>query len=118
MFEATLKDLVGKVEGARGAAVLNIDGLVIEAVDPKGGAVEPDDALPEYGLIVRQLAEIGSAAGIGAVEQLTIEGAGRTTLVRRLGENYVAALVVDTGAILGKAHFYLRVAAPDLAREL
>ena len=25
---------------------------------------------------------------------------------------------VNTGAILGKAHFYLRVAAPDLAREL
>lgn len=118
MFEATLKDLVGKVKGARGAAVLNLDGLVVEAVDPDGKGVEPDDALPEYGLIVRQLSEIGAAAGIGGVDQLTIEGDDRTTLVRKLDDNYVAALVVDTGAILGKAHFYLRVAAPDLAREL
>lgn len=118
MFEATLKQLVGKVEGARGAAVLNLDGLVIEAVDGDGAPVEPDAALPEYGLIVRQLAEIGKQAAIGGVDHLTLEGDDRTTLVRKLDPNYLAALVIDTGAILGKAHFYLRVAAPDLAREL
>lgn len=118
MFESTLKDLVGKVQGARGAAVLNLDGLVIEAVDAKGGFVDPDDALPEYGLIVRQLADLGDAAEIGGVEQVTVDGDDRTTLIRKLDDNYVAALVVDSGAILGKAHFYLRIAAPDLAREL
>lgn len=118
MFEATLKDLVGKVHGARGAAVLNLDGLVIEAVDADGANVEPDAALPEYGLIVRQLADIGGAADIGGVEQVTVDGDKRTTLIRRLDDNYVAALVVDADAIVGKAHFYLRIAAPDLAREL
>ena len=118
MFEATLKTLVDKVQGAHGAAVLNLDGLVIEAVDAKGALVEPDQALPEYGLILRQLADLGDAAAIGGVEQVTVDGEKRTTLVRKLDDNYVAALVVDSGSILGKAHFYLRVAAPDLAREL
>lgn len=118
MFEATLKTLVGKVPGAQSAAVLNLDGLVIEAVDAEGAFVEPDDALPEYGLIVRQLADIGGVAAIGGVEQVTVDGEKRTTLIRKLDDNYVAALVVDSGAVLGKAHFYLRVAAPDLAREL
>lgn len=118
MFEATLKNLVGKVDGARGAAVLNLDGLVIDAVDAEGARVEPDKALPEYGLIVRQIADLGDAAAIGDVEQVTVDGAERTTLIRRLDDNYVAALVVEHGSILGKAHFYLRIAAPDLAREL
>ena len=40
------------------------------------------------------------------------------TLVRALDDNYVVALQVEPGTILGRAHFYLRVAAPDLAREL
>lgn len=118
MFEATLKDLVGKVKGAHGAAVLNLDGLVIEAVDADGAGVDPDDALPEYGLIVRQLADLGEAADIGGVDQVTVDGDSRTTLIRKLDDNYVAALVVGRDAIVGKAHFYLRIAAPDLAREL
>ena len=97
---------------------MNTDGLVIEAVDDKGSPVAADGVMAEYGLIVRQLTEIGPAAEIGGVEQLTIDGDGRSTLIRRLDDNYVAALVVEKGAIIGKAHFYLRVAAPDLAREL
>lgn len=118
MFEATLKNLVEKVDGAHGAAVLNLDGLVIEAVGADGAPVEADSALPEYGLIARQLAEVADAAEVGALKQLTVAGSERTTCVRMLGDHYVAALVVDGKGVLGKAHFYLRVAAPDLEREL
>lgn len=118
MFESTLKRLVDKVDGAHGAAVLNLDGLIIEAVDGEGAAVEAADALSEYGLIVRQLLDIGDAADLGKVGQLTIEGQDRTTLIRQLDDQYIAALQIGGSAIVGKAHFYLRVAAPDLAREL
>lgn len=118
MFGQTLKQLVDKVDGARGAAVLNVDGLVIEAVDADGKGVDPDAALPEYGVIIRQLTEIGGAAGMGEVGEFTIEGKDRTTLLRRLSDAYVVALAVPPEAILGKARFYLRVASPDLAREL
>lgn len=118
MFAKTLKQLVDKVDGAHGAAVLNGDGLVIEAVDARGEAIEADATLPEYGIIVRQLAEIGGAAGMGEVGEFTVEGADRVTVLRRLTDKYVAALAVPADAVIGKARFYLRVAAPDLAREL
>lgn len=118
MFESTLKQLVDKVDGAQGAAVLNLDGLIIEAVDGAGEAVTTAEALSEYGLIVRQLLDIGDAADLGKVGQLTIEGQDRTTLIRQLDDQYIAALQVGSGSIVGKAHFYLRIAAPDLAREL
>ena len=118
MFQKTLKQLVDKVDGAHGAAVLNVDGLVIEAVDGDGYAVEADAALPEYGVIIRQLAEIGGAAGMGEVGEFTIEGTDRITVLRRLSDKYVVALAVPVDAVIGKARFYLRVASPDLAREL
>ncbi|MCA9537894.1 MAG: hypothetical protein KC620_03335 [Myxococcales bacterium] len=118
MFSKTLQRLISQVEGARGAAVLNIDGLVIEAVDAQGKRIAPDAALSEYGLIVRQLLDIGSAVEIGDVSHFTIAGEDRITLVRPLDEQYVAALQVAPQATIGKAQFYLRVAAPDLAREI
>ena len=47
MFESTLKQLVDKVDGAQGAAVLNLDGLIIEAVDGAGEAVATTRSTPQ-----------------------------------------------------------------------
>lgn len=118
MFAASLAGVVEKVEGAQGAAVLNLDGVVIEAVDATGARVAADEAIGDYASVFRQLFGVTEAAHLGEVEKLSVQGSDRVTLVRALDENYVVALQVDPGTILGKAHFYLRVAAPDLAREL
>ena len=118
MFEATLKQLVNQVDGARGAAVLNLDGVILEAVDEKGNDMGPDAALTEFAPVIGQLLGAAESADLGEPTQLTLEGAERTTLVRSLSEKYVAALHVSPDTLIGKAHFQLRVAAPDLAREL
>lgn len=118
MFEATLKNLVEKVDGAQGAAVLNLDGLVIEAVGADGAPIDAGDAIAEYGRVARQLAEVNEAAEVGQLDQLTVEAEDRITCVRHLDEKYLAAIVVGADALVGKARFYLRIAAPDLAREL
>ena len=118
MFEATLKQLVNQVNGARGAAVLNLDGVILEAVDEKGNDMGPDAALTEFAPVIGQLLGAAESADLGEPTQLTLEGAERTTLVRSLSDKYVAALPVSPDTLIGKAHFQLRVAAPDLAREL
>jgi predicted regulator of Ras-like GTPase activity (Roadblock/LC7/MglB family) len=118
VFESTLKKLVNRVDGARGAAVLNLDGVVLEAVDEKGNDLGADAALSEYAPVIGQLLGATDSLDLGEPTQLTLEGAERTTLVRRLTDKYVAALHVSPDSLLGKAHFHLRVAAPDLAREL
>lgn len=118
MFESTLKRLVERIEGARGAALLSTDGLVIEAVDGAGRAVEGDDAAREYAAVFKQLLAIGEAIDLGEVTRFTVEGDAQCTLVRVLTPNYLVALNAPADVITGKAHFALRTAAPDLAREL
>jgi predicted regulator of Ras-like GTPase activity (Roadblock/LC7/MglB family) len=118
VFAATLRDVVSKLEGAQGAAVLNLDGVVIEAVDAAGQSVNPDEALGDYASVFTQLFGVTDAVELGEIQQLTVEGTDRLTLVRPLDAQYVVALQVSPDTIPGRAHFYLRVAAPDLAREL
>lgn len=119
MFQETLKQLVGQFDSARGAAVLNLDGLVIEAVDGAGKGCTPEDATIEYAQVFKQLIGVRDAVAIGKVQRLTIDGAEQLGLVRVLSPHYVVALSLPAGSVpSNKAHFYLRLAAPDLAREL
>lgn len=119
MFQETLKQLVGNFAGARGAAVLNLDGLVIEAVDGTGQPCKAENATIEYAQVFKQLLGVREAVATGKITRLTVDGADQLGLVRVLSPQYVVALSLPGGAITAdKAHFYLRVAAPDLAREL
>jgi predicted regulator of Ras-like GTPase activity (Roadblock/LC7/MglB family) len=117
VFESTLKKLVGEVEGALGAAVLSLDGLVIQAVDELGAPCDPELATTEYAQVLKHLMGVADEVALGAVDQFTVAGQRRLGLVRVLSRHYVVALNLPAGAIEGRGHFHLRVAAPDLARH-
>ncbi len=118
MFQHTLGQMVRKVDGALGAAVVSVEGLVIEAVDRRGEPIEADAAYAEYGQAVGRMLEIDDGVGLGEVQEFTLEGPDRKTLIRCLSRTYLAALQVSNDAIVGKAAFELRVAAPEMAMEL
>lgn len=119
MFQETLKGLVDQFADARGAAVLNLDGLVIEAVDGGGEPCAADEATIEYAQVFKQLLGVKDAVSMGKITRLTVNGAQQLGLVRVISPQYVVALSLEGGAEqANKGHFYLRIAAPDLAREL
>lgn len=118
MFEATLKQLIHDVGGAHGAAVLNLEGVVIEAVDADGASADAAEAAREYTAVFKQLLSVGEAVEMGRVTEFTIEGKARKTLLRVLTPQYVVAIITEHASLTARAHFYLRVAAPDLLREL
>lgn len=117
MFESSLARVVSQI-GARGAAVLGLDGLTIDAVDATGKLVAPEDAAREYALVFKQLAGVAESMEIGAVTDFTVEGADETLLLRLLTPQYVAVLRISNEVPPGKGRFYLRVVAPDIVREL
>lgn len=117
MFESTLARIV-QTSGGRSAALVSLDGLTIDAVGRDSHAVSPEDANREYGNVLKQLAGAGDAMGVGALSEVTLEGEHETTLVRFVTSQYFVALRVPRDALVGRARFLLRVAAPDLAREL
>ena len=118
MFEGPLGQIVRKVEGALGAAVISVEGLVIEAVDRGGDAIQPDAALAEYGLAMRHLMDLDGVAELGELRHCALESQDRTTLIRRLSPSYLAALQIGPKALASRAAFELRVASRDLAKEL
>lgn len=117
MFESSLARVVSQV-GARGAAVLGLDGLTIDAVDATGQLVAPEEAAREYASVFKQLAGVAESMEVGAVTDFTAEGAEETLLVRLLTPQYAAVLRIPTEAPPGKGRFYLRVVAPDIVREM
>jgi predicted regulator of Ras-like GTPase activity (Roadblock/LC7/MglB family) len=118
VFAATLGQLVSKVPGALGAAVVSVDGLTLEAVDGDGAPVEAEAAAAEFASVCRQLLNVGDAMELGHIRELTVEGPDRTTLIRMLSPKWFVALNVTPATPPGQGRLHLRVAAPDLAREL
>ena len=118
VFQATLSRVVKQVEDARSAAVLSYSGVLIEAVDGQGNPVKGADLDLDYAAVLKQLTSVSEAVDMGAPSEFTLSAADETTLVRQLTPSYLVALHVGPKAIVAKGHFYLRVAAPDLLREL
>ena len=87
MFQHTLGQMVRKVDGALGAAVVSVEGLVIEAVDRRGEIIEPDAAYAEYGQAMSRMLEIDDGVGLGEVQEFILEGPDRKTLLRNLTRN-------------------------------
>ena len=117
MFESTLARVVSQV-GARGAAVVGLDGLSIDAVDASGHSVSPDEANREYASVFKQLAGVAESMEVGSITDFTVEGEDETVLVRVLSPNYFAVLRIPIDVPPGRGRFYLRVVAPDIVREL
>ncbi len=118
MFTASLGQLVSKVPGALGAAVVSVDGLALEAVDGIGEPIAAENATVEYASVCRQLLNVGDAMEVGQIREFTVEGPDRVTLIRMLSPKWFVALSVTPGTPPGQGRFQLRVTAPDLAREL
>jgi len=118
VFQPTLQRVVERAENAYSAAVLNLDGLVIQAVDASGNSVDANDAMITYGPVFKQLLGIGDAVALGDIERFTVNAGEHTHLVRMLDGQHLVVLTVGSHANEGRAHFHLRVLAPDLARSL
>ena len=118
MLKPLLTDLVDATEHAMGAAVVSIDGLVIDAHDATGMDPEPAHALPEFGQVIRQLRSINEQFPLGDLLVTEVRSRERVTLLRQLDQNYLLAMWVHPEAMMPKARFRMRVACPDIAIHL
>lgn len=118
MFQRALEQLVNRVQGALGAAVLSYEGLVIDAVSPEGADFIGDEALPQYAEILQQLLNVTPALDLGSSQEFTLESPERTILARVLNERYFVLLAVRPAVPPGRGHFHLRLASGTLSTLL
>lgn len=129
-FLEILKDLVERVDGAVGAAIMGPDGLAVEKYlgggggggeggGGEGGGYDIEAAGVEYGKVVEEALKAAKVLNLGALEEITV-GAGDSTVILRMAApqyGYYIVLAMKAGSNVGRARYLLRKAALKARKE-
>lgn len=115
-FSETLKEAVGKVDGAVSAMIIGADGMPVEEY-----AVEKLLSLDDLGAEASQMMrDIGIAAinlGLGEAREFSIVSDLCGIIMRKINSEYYLALVIRPDGNYGKGRFVLKNLVPKLAGE-
>lgn len=118
MFRDVLERLVQAVPEAMAAALMGFDGIAVESFARAEG-VDLQTFLAEYSVATQQLRQVPeSLPDAGTLVALTIERQQATCVIAGLTDDYFLALMLRPPAIIGRARYHMRLAAPALAKEL
>ena len=99
-----LQEILDRVPGALGAAVVGIDGIVVEkAVATRD--LNIDVAAAEGINVVKRAVASSREDGAEPLEEMTISTRARCTILRVIGSDYYLCLVTGPEAIPGQARF-------------
>lgn len=111
-MDEILKTLVDQVEGATGAAVGGVDGLLIEQY---GAGVDLGDAVAEHANLLRNTrAAYTETLQTGDLREMMVVTEKMIGYTQPIGEEYFVLLLLEPIANLGKA----RLRSQDAARGL
>lgn len=113
-FDEVVSDLLHGCPEARGAAIVDPDGIPVVAY-PSGSALEVLCA--EFASILREVGQAGREFHHGALRQFSVHAERVIIILTSLAEGYFLLLVLDTGAVVGRARFLSRVAGERLYPE-
>jgi predicted regulator of Ras-like GTPase activity (Roadblock/LC7/MglB family) len=113
----TLKSIVEKIPGARGAILMGFDGIAVEQYDGDGG-VDLESIATEFSFRFVELLKAAKALDLGALTDITIKAERGTLLVRCLSEEFFTIVLLGDSTHFGKGRWVLRSAAPELLASL
>ncbi len=116
MFSGLLQKMVGRIDGAEAAAILGLDGIIIERAGVKGPA-DLDLIGAEYSSLLRNSMRTSSDTGLGALHELMVITDQATLIINVLTPDYCLLIALHPHANLGRARFELRKAQLMLAHE-
>ena len=113
-FEQPIQQLLEDCPGARGAAIVDPDGIPV--------VVRPDDVTletlgAELATIVRDLADAGREFQHGDLEQLAVFAEDAVIILTTISAGYFLVLVLSRGGLTGKGRFLSRLVGTRLYSE-
>ncbi len=113
-FEESIKELLESCPGARGAAVVDPDGIPV-VVSPADGSLEVLGA--ELATILHDLAEAARELQHGQLEQCSVFAEDAVIILTTIAAGYFLVLVVGRDGLAGKGRFLSRLARARLYSE-
>lgn len=118
-FRSFLTELCQELPGVALATIMGADGIPVDSVDGVGAAgSDPAALLVEYSALLVQAGQSAQMLGAGALQEVVVRSERLSCVLRVLNSDFFLALVLTSGASLGKSRFALRVASPHLAEAL
>jgi len=113
-FEESMKELLERCPGARGAAVVDPDGIPV-VVSPEDGSLEVLGA--ELATILHDLDEAARELQHGKLEQCSVFAEDAIIILTTIAAGYFLVLVVNRDGLAGKGRFLSRLARARLYSE-
>lgn len=118
-FREHMQRIVESVPGATACALMGFDGIAIDSYEVGGGELDIPTLLTEYSSAALALRTTGNQQPLaGSVNELVITTPSLTTVLRPLNEEYFLAVVLGPAGVAGKARYLMRLAVPQLLKEL
>ncbi len=103
-MKSVLQDILQRIPGALGAAVVGMDGIAVEKVASR--AEINIDLLSAEGMnVVKRAASNLRVDPTDPLEEVTIVSRHRLTILRSLSSDYYLCVVVGPGSIPGRARY-------------
>ncbi len=118
MFKQTLKGVVDGTDGGLAGLLMDFEGIPLETYKRAESDLDIEAVGVEISVIVKAIQRAAEMLEAGATREVSFRSDRFVTVIRVLDETYFVALTLAPSGNLGKARYLLRVAAPNLAREL
>lgn len=115
-FTEVLKYVTSSVKGAKGAAVVGMDGIIVESHIETSG-VDLPSVSAEYGNILKEVENASKSLKMGSPAEVSVVTESSDLIMRKINDDYFIALVLSPDGNFGKGRFLMRVAANRLVEE-
>ena len=117
MFDAALKDVISKIDGAVGALIMGLDGISVARAVDDASPLDVDVVAAEYTSILRNAMRNADDVPVGALREIALVTDRFAFLLKPITSEYFLVLVLESLDGLGRARFELRKTQLALEEE-
>ncbi len=116
-FKKILEETLSNVEGAIGAGLVGMDGIVIDQIS-HNASFDINAVGAEYSSIIKNAMRASSNFGLGNTTEILITTDKATMIMMMVGQNYFVTLAINLDGNLGRGRLELKKAIPKFEKEL
>lgn len=118
MFKEQLQKIVDKTEGGLAVIVMDMNGIALDTYAKDGAPFDINTVSIELSTVLGAAKRASEMLEAGKTSEIAVSTEKLTTIVRTLNETYFLAFAMKPDGNVGKGRYLMRMAAPEMAKEL